>query len=97
MLHQDGCAIIWHHLYFPNCNNIRVLQARRMGRIVKQYQDAIKMNKSGKAYAYEDLPAPPGFPPIPLPASALATGPGTGTHSPAQTPSGIKLNLFFYF
>lgn len=37
-----------------------------MGRIVKDYKDAIKAHKAKKPYNYEDLPAPPGFGPIPL-------------------------------
>jgi coiled-coil and C2 domain-containing protein 1 len=41
-------------------------KARRMGRIVKQYQEAIKAYKAGQAVDYEDLPCPPGFPPIPV-------------------------------
>lgn len=41
-------------------------KARQNGRIVKQYLDAIKMHKAGKSVAFEELPAPPGYPPIPL-------------------------------
>ncbi|XP_027040976.1 coiled-coil and C2 domain-containing protein 1-like isoform X1 [Pocillopora damicornis] len=40
-------------------------KARRMGRIVKQYQDAIKSHKAGKPVDYEELPTPPGYAPIP--------------------------------
>ena len=40
-------------------------RVRRMGRIVKQYEEAIKFTKAGKPYNYDDLPAPPGYPPIP--------------------------------
>ncbi|XP_015772326.1 PREDICTED: coiled-coil and C2 domain-containing protein 1-like [Acropora digitifera] len=40
-------------------------KARRMGRIVKQYQDAIKSHKAGKPVAFGDLPTPPGYAPIP--------------------------------
>ncbi|XP_067032370.1 coiled-coil and C2 domain-containing protein 1-like isoform X2 [Acropora muricata] len=40
-------------------------KARRMGRIVKQYQDAIKNHKAGKPVAFGDLPTPPGYAPIP--------------------------------
>lgn len=39
---------------------------RRMGRIVKQYEEAIVANKKGAKYDYEELPAPPGYPPLPL-------------------------------
>lgn len=41
-------------------------KARQNGRIVKQYLDAIKMHKAGKPVAFEELPAPPGYPSIPL-------------------------------
>jgi len=40
-------------------------KARRMMRIVKQYQAAIKSHKAGKAVNFDDLPTPPGFPPFP--------------------------------
>lgn len=36
-----------------------------MGRIVKQYQDAIKLNKAGKTIPFDELPTPPGYGPIP--------------------------------
>jgi len=35
-------------------------KARRMGRICKQYQDAIKMHKAGKPFSADELPTPPG-------------------------------------
>lgn len=35
-------------------------KARRFGRIVKQYQDAIKLNKLGKPIPFDELPDPPG-------------------------------------
>ena len=38
---------------------------RRMTRIVKQYEDAVKAAKRGVAYEYEELPVPPGYPPLP--------------------------------
>ena len=38
---------------------------RRFGRIIKQYEQAIKATKSGKQYDYSELPSPPGYPPIP--------------------------------
>ncbi|XP_038056769.1 coiled-coil and C2 domain-containing protein 1-like [Patiria miniata] len=40
-------------------------KCRRLGRIVKNYQDAIKKERLGKPVDYEELPALPGFPPIP--------------------------------
>ncbi|XP_050400468.1 coiled-coil and C2 domain-containing protein 1-like isoform X2 [Patella vulgata] len=50
-------------------------KARRMGRIVKQYQDAIKCHKAGKPVDYEELPTPPGFGPIPVGAPSPAPSP----------------------
>lgn len=47
-------------------------KARRLGRIVKQYEDAVKQCKAGKAVAYDDLPTPPGFGPLPIPGGAVA-------------------------
>ncbi|XP_065828145.1 coiled-coil and C2 domain-containing protein 1-like [Oscarella lobularis] len=41
-------------------------KVRRMNRIVGQYKEAIQACKSKKSYAYDELPAPPGFPPLPL-------------------------------
>lgn len=42
-------------------------RVRRMGRIVKQYEEAIKATKAKKPYNYSELPDPPGYPPIPVP------------------------------
>ncbi|NP_001120385.1 coiled-coil and C2 domain-containing protein 1A [Xenopus tropicalis] len=39
-------------------------KARMHERIVKQYQDAIRSHKAGKAVNLAELPVPPGFPPI---------------------------------
>lgn len=36
-------------------------KARRFGRIVKQYQDAIKFYKLGKPVPFDELPDPPGM------------------------------------
>ena len=41
-------------------------KARRMGRIVKQYEDALKALKAGKPVDFTELPVPPGYPPIPV-------------------------------
>ena len=40
-------------------------KSRRMGRIVKQYKDAIRSHKAGKVVNFDELPVPPGYPPIP--------------------------------
>ena len=49
-------------------------RVRRMGRIIKQYEDAIKVTKAGKPCNYDELPTPPGFPPIPPPSTAATAG-----------------------
>ena len=41
-------------------------RTRRLGRICKQYEDAIKLHKRGKPIPAAELPTPPGFPPIPV-------------------------------
>ena len=41
-------------------------KARRMGRIVKQYEDALKALEAGKPVDFLHLPTPPGYPPIPV-------------------------------
>lgn len=48
-------------------------KAKRMGRIVKQYEDAIKLHKAGKPFDSAELPNPPGFPPLPVNAPAVQT------------------------
>ncbi|KAM9323201.1 coiled-coil and C2 domain-containing protein 1B isoform 2-T3 [Pholidichthys leucotaenia] len=40
-------------------------KARMHDRIAKQYQSAIRAHKAGKTVNFEELPVPPGFPPIP--------------------------------
>ena len=40
-------------------------RSRRLGRICKQYEDALKLHKRGKPIPVVELPTPPGFPPIP--------------------------------
>ncbi|KAJ8011051.1 hypothetical protein DPEC_G00054170 [Dallia pectoralis] len=40
-------------------------KARMHDRIAKQYQSAIRTHKAGRPVNYEELPVPPGFPPIP--------------------------------
>lgn len=46
-------------------------RVRRMGRIIKQYEDAIKLTKVGKPCDYNELPTPPGYPPIPAAAPMM--------------------------
>ncbi|XP_061694611.1 coiled-coil and C2 domain-containing protein 1B [Syngnathoides biaculeatus] len=40
-------------------------KARMHDRIAKQYQSAIRSHKAGKTVNFDELPIPPGFPPIP--------------------------------
>ncbi|CAG9854810.1 unnamed protein product [Phyllotreta striolata] len=40
-------------------------KVRRYGRIVKQFEQAIKAHKAGKPVAFDELPTPPGYGPIP--------------------------------
>ncbi|XP_076004487.1 coiled-coil and C2 domain-containing protein 1B isoform X2 [Genypterus blacodes] len=40
-------------------------KARMHDRIAKQYQSAIRTHKAGKPVKFDELPVPPGFPPIP--------------------------------
>jgi len=56
-------------------------KARRMGRICKQYEDAIRMHKAGRPIPRGDLPDPPGYGPIP--ASDPPTGHSKSSPSPA--------------
>ncbi|KMY89697.1 coiled-coil and C2 domain-containing protein 1-like isoform X1 [Drosophila simulans] len=73
-------------------------KARRFGRIVKQYEDAIKLYKAGKPVPYDELPVPPGFGPLPTadaapvaPTPSLPTSPTspppTASTSAGGTPS----------
>ena len=50
-------------------------RVRRMGRIIKQYEDAIKLTKAGKPCDYNELPTPPGYPPIPAAAGGARGAP----------------------
>ncbi|XP_039278872.1 coiled-coil and C2 domain-containing protein 1-like [Nilaparvata lugens] len=50
-------------------------KARQMGRIVKQYKDAIRLNNAGKPIPVDELPNPPGYAPIPVKGSAIVKPP----------------------
>lgn len=70
-------------------------KARRMGRIVKQYEDAIKRNNAGKSIPVDELPTPPGFGPIPVEGAAVPPKPELPKMDPkpsvarSEDPSGI--------
>lgn len=60
-------------------------KVRRMGRICKQYEDAIKATKAKRPFEYEELPVPPGFPPLPTGQSLAPAAPARGP-SPQPSP-----------
>ncbi|KAJ0181591.1 hypothetical protein K1T71_002313 [Dendrolimus kikuchii] len=65
-------------------------KARRMGRIVKQYQDAVKQHAAGRPIPTDELPTPPGYAPLPgdnAPAPALPPRPSPSPASPSPSPS----------
>ncbi|EDW03801.1 coiled-coil and C2 domain-containing protein 1-like isoform X2 [Drosophila grimshawi] len=66
-------------------------KARRFGRIVKQFEDAIRQHKAGKPVAYDELPVPPGFGPLPtgnaMPAASAAAPAPTPPMSPTSPPA----------
>lgn len=64
-------------------------KARRIGRIVKQYQDAIKLHKAGKPIPVDELPTPPGYAPIPVnepPKAAVKPAPSPRPSPQATSP-----------
>ncbi|XP_055923507.1 coiled-coil and C2 domain-containing protein 1-like isoform X2 [Eupeodes corollae] len=61
-------------------------KARRFGRIVKQYEDAIKSYKAGRPVAFDELPTPPGFGPLPGSGDAPAAPPTPAASSPVLPP-----------
>jgi hypothetical protein len=70
-------------------NEGNAAKARRLGRIVKQYENAITAYTSKKDFDYDSLPVPPGFPPIPfdLPAEPVRrTGSGRRRTAPDPPP-----------
>ncbi|XP_039764575.1 coiled-coil and C2 domain-containing protein 1-like isoform X2 [Pararge aegeria] len=66
-------------------------KARRMGRIVKQYQDAIKLNAAGRPIPAEDLPTPNGYAPLPSEGpSPKKPAPPTPKSPPSSKPATPK-------
>lgn len=64
-------------------------KARMHDRIAKQYQAAIRAHKAGRAVDYEELPVPPGCPPIP---GQKATSPEQGLAAVLETASKLTSN-----
>ena len=60
-------------------------RVRRTGRIVKQYEEAIKMVKAGKTMDLSELPCPPGYPPIPAARPAASPRPSPQPRPVAQS------------
>ena len=63
-----------------------------MGRIAKQYQEAMRLHAAGRPIPRADLPDPPGFGPIPVSdapaaAAAAAAGATAGAASVAAMPA----------
>lgn len=50
-------------------------KARRYGRICKQFEDALKSLSRGKPVPLDELPVPPGFPPLSTPPQPDAPAP----------------------
>lgn len=61
-------------------------KARRMGRVVKQFEDALKSHKAGKPVAFDELPTPPGYGPIPVDGSAAEKQPSRSAPTVPVTP-----------
>ncbi|XP_018575719.1 coiled-coil and C2 domain-containing protein 1-like isoform X2 [Anoplophora glabripennis] len=65
-------------------------KARRYGRIVKQYEQAIKSHKAGKPVPVDELPTPPGYGPIPVEGGAAPApkpAPAVPREKPSEAPS----------
>ncbi|XP_052776019.1 coiled-coil and C2 domain-containing protein 1-like isoform X2 [Mya arenaria] len=67
-------------------------KARRMGRITKQYQEAIRDFKNGKPVDFDELPTPPGFAPIPVGPAAQPRPALSADPKPVPTPGVSSLN-----
>lgn len=61
-------------------------KARRLGRIIKQFNDAIKLHKAGKPIPVDELPTPPGYGPIPVEGGAKSEPPKP---APAPAPAPV--------
>ncbi|KAK7158933.1 hypothetical protein R3I94_005313 [Phoxinus phoxinus] len=64
-------------------------KARMHDRIAKQYVAAIRAHKAGRPVNYDELPAPPGFPPIP---GQKATSPDQGLAAVLETANKLTSN-----
>uniref|UniRef100_A0A672QFC2 Coiled-coil and C2 domain-containing protein 1B n=1 Tax=Sinocyclocheilus grahami TaxID=75366 RepID=A0A672QFC2_SINGR len=64
-------------------------KARMHDRIAKQYQAAIRAHKAGRPVNFDELPAPPGFPPIP---GQKAASPEQGLAAVLETANKLTSN-----
>uniref|UniRef100_A0A8C2DSL4 Coiled-coil and C2 domain-containing protein 1B n=1 Tax=Cyprinus carpio TaxID=7962 RepID=A0A8C2DSL4_CYPCA len=64
-------------------------KARMHDRIAKQYQAAIRAHKAGRPVNFDELPAPPGFPPIP---GQKAAAPEQGLAAVLETANKLTSN-----
>ncbi|XP_056329318.1 coiled-coil and C2 domain-containing protein 1B isoform X2 [Danio aesculapii] len=64
-------------------------KTRMHDRIAKQYQAAIRAHKAGRPVNYDELPAPPGFPPIP---GQKVTSPEQGLAAVLETANKLTSN-----
>lgn len=62
-------------------------KARRMGRVLKQFDDALKLHKKGKPVPLDELPATPGFAPFPVDSNAKPTPAPPKSSPPAPKPA----------
>ncbi|XP_012137111.2 lethal (2) giant discs 1 isoform X1 [Megachile rotundata] len=66
-------------------------KARRYGRICKQFEDALKLHARGKPVPLDELPTPPGFPPLFVATQSSTPVPAVekGEEQPESTPQTI--------
>ena len=62
-------------------------KARRMKRVLGQFDEAILACKAGKPYEYNELPAPPGYPPLPPPGARRLPQPSAARPPATQPPA----------
>lgn len=62
-------------------------KARRMGRIIKQYEQAIKQEKAGKPIPFDELPTPPGYAPFPVTKTESESKPESESESTSSEPA----------
>ena len=61
-------------------------KVRRYGRICKQFEDALKLHTRGKPVPLDELPTPPGFPPLSLGPQSSASTPAVEKNENQSAP-----------